>query len=95
MAFGWGRGPCGTGSAWPRGGFAAGWGRGGGGRGWRNRFWATGRPGWAVGWAGTAEEPFAPATEREDLERRCALLESELEAMRRRLSELEGGGEAE
>jgi hypothetical protein len=96
---GWGRGLC-QGSATPvdaRGGFGGGWGRGrglgrgGGGRGWRNWYRATGLPGW---FRGRSEAPAldeienTPETELQTLRQRSAFLESELEAIRKRLDEL-------
>jgi len=101
---GWGRGYCG-GSAWPSpergfsGGLGRGFGggRGGGGRGWRHCYRATGVPGWSRGgWIGPAHAGPGPqpATEEQHLEQRCELLESELEAIKRRLDEL-GAAETE
>ncbi|MBN2550664.1 MAG: DUF5320 domain-containing protein [Anaerolineales bacterium] len=60
-----------------RGGF--GYGRGGGGRGWRNRFYATGIPGWA-----------APTSEQEaaNLKAQADLLQSQLDAIQKRIEEL-------
>jgi len=79
-AFGFGRG---------RGGF------GGGGRGWRNMFYATGLPGWmryanpaAVG-AGVM-----PDSEKEVLQRQAESLQTQLDAITRRLSKFDSGGEA-
>ncbi len=65
---------------------------GGGGRGWRNRYWATGVPGW--GWAGY-DVPTAPpvANDRQMLKRQAAAMEEELEAIRRRLAELDQNSE--
>lgn len=60
-----------------RGGF--GFGRGGGGRGWRNRFYATGVPGWA-----------APTPEQEsaDLKAQADYLKTQLDAIQKRLDDL-------
>lgn len=87
MGFGRGRG---------RGGGA--WGRGGG-RGWRNRFYATGLPGWARGDAafgpyGYAAPPAAPdpAAEKQMLQGHIEALKAELESVQQRLSELEKEG---
>jgi len=93
----------------PRMGVGWGMGRGfrggavGGGRGWRNRFYATGVPGWqwaAQGYAqpGPAMDvPPAPDPEMEMralLNRADALL-AELTAIKQRLSVLEGKDEPE
>jgi len=87
----------------PGGGFRAGFGFGGGrgfrgggfrggGRGWRNRFYATGVPGWMSygGYAGPYQRPD-PEFERRALRSEAEALESELEFIRKRLSEMEGG----
>ena len=95
---GWGRGLCGEpeGSRFVRGGYGGGgrgFGRGGGGGGWgwRNRFWATGTPGWMRGqWVPPAyagAEPTAD-TELQWLERRSTELEAEQEQIKARLGEL-------
>jgi hypothetical protein len=57
-----------------------------GGFGWRNRFRATGAPGWARGWGGGWAGPDA---ERQWLAGQTRALEEELEQLRRRLGELE------
>ena len=89
---GWGRGPCrglqrsgfGHGGAFVRGGR-------GGGRGWRNRFWASGTPGWM---RGTTTQPavagMEPAvdTERAWLEQRSAALQTEHQQIKDRLAEI-------
>lgn len=78
MGFGWGRG------AW-------GWGRGfgGGGRGWRHWFYASGQPGWMrIGGYGPAWAPDA-GTEKQMLKSDADALQSELELVRKRLSEIE------
>ena len=96
---GWGRGFCGEaeGPRFARGQFGGrgrGFGRGGGGGGWgwRNRFWATGTPGWmrgaAVPPAFAGAEPMAD-TEKQWLEQRAAALEAEREQIEMRLGELE------
>ena len=79
MGFGGGRGSWG-------GGFR------GGGRGWRNRFYATGLPGWVRfgGYAAPYQEP-GPELEKQALKNEVAALESELEFIRKRLSEIETG----
>jgi hypothetical protein len=67
-----------------RGGF-------GRGRGWRNRFWATGRPGWQRmgGWERSDRLPEV-AAEKLELQRATAELEAELHRLRKRIEELEG-----
>ncbi len=85
---GWGRGAC---RGLQRQGFGHGGGfSGGGGR--RNRFWATGTPGWMSGT--TTQPPVAgmePTVEpgREWLEQRAVLLRTEQQQIEARLAELE------
>jgi len=73
-------------------GLGMGWGRG---RGWRNRYYATGVPGWArAGWGagpwwGWGAAPAAPAVEQEFLKAQAASLQQQLDAIRARLEELE------
>ena len=75
-------------------GLGMGWGRG---RGWRNRYYATGVPGWArAGWGagpwwGWGAAPAAPAVEQEQefLKAQAASLQQQLDAIRARLAELE------
>ena len=81
-------------------GRGAGFGRGfGGGRGWRNRFYATGMPGWqraGMGWGGFAEAaPPAPTREQElaALKSQTEYADPELESMRKRIAELEADKE--
>ncbi len=77
----------------PGRGFGMGWGRGGG-RGWRWRHWyyATGLPGWARGYAPPVG--YAPTTtpeqEAEFLKRQADWLQGQLDAIRKRIEELEG-----
>ena len=70
------------------------WGGGfrGGGRGWRNRFYATGLPGWMRfgAYAVPYQEP-GPELEKQALKNEVTALESELEFIRKRLSEIETG----
>jgi hypothetical protein len=67
----------------------------GGGRGWRNRFFATGLPGWARGGFAsgtadqTAESDAGGDAERRLLARRAEALQTELDRIERRLSELQ------
>ncbi len=76
-------------------GFGCGWGRGGGGFGRRNRFYATGLTGWQRAAMGAPPYPpaFAPYFSREQqvdaLRSQAGYLEQELEAIRKRLEELE------
>ncbi|MFW6189454.1 MAG: DUF5320 domain-containing protein [Planctomycetota bacterium] len=79
----------------PRGGRFAG--RGGGGRGWRNRYYATGMPGWAraargmPAWGGVA--PGAPAASPQDeaamLKEQAEFMEQQLRDIRSRIDELQ------
>ncbi len=67
-----------------------GWGRGTGwfGRqgGWRNRYYATGVPGWLwYGNPGWAPQPIEPEVEQEMLKRQAEILQSSLEAVKKRL----------
>jgi hypothetical protein len=79
-------------------GFGAGFGRGffgGGGRGWRNRFYATGLPGWArfaghPGFQAPAVKPD-PEMEKQALKAQADALEAELEMIKQRLGALESG----
>lgn len=76
-------------------GFGRGGGRGFGGGGWgrRNRFYATGVPGW-MRFGGYAA-PYYPApdadTEKQALKSEADAIRSELEAVEKRLAELEAG----
>lgn len=51
----------------------------GGGRGWRNRFYATGVPGWAA---------VSPEQETADLKAQADYLKAELDAIQKRLDDL-------
>ena len=84
----------------PGAGFGMGYGRGGawgggGGRGWRNRFYATGVPGWARYDYGPTWDvpPVAPRITREQevewLKERTDALQQELQHTQDRLSGLE------
>jgi len=92
-------GPAGFG----RGGFygrGAGFGGGrgfgrGGGFGWRNRYYATGLPGWAragyyggYGSQGASPEGYSPENEIDYLNREADYLKRELEEIDKRVSEL-------
>lgn len=62
------------------GGFGYGFGRGGGGRGWRNRFYATGVPGWVA---------RTPDQEMADLKAQADFLKSQLDAIEKRIKDSE------
>ena len=95
----------------PGRGFGMGFGRGrgfrgrgfgGGGRGWRHRFHATGLPGWmrsgeyAVPFPSPAPYPKPdPEIEKQALRNQAEALESELNSIKKRLSEIEAGNAAE
>lgn len=81
-----------------------GWGRGfgGGGRGWRHWFYATGLPGWmrfrSYGipyWYGAPLQKPDPEMEKRFLREQAEMIQSELDAIKKRLSELESGAESE
>lgn len=81
-------------------GFGRGRGAGGGGRGWRNRFFATGQPGWMrYGWSGGSYANMAvypnQEIEKQDLKTQAEALRSELDLINKRLSEIEAGSGAE
>lgn len=86
---GGGRGYC----AIPAGQFPAGpmgrgfWGRGGG-RGFRNRFWATGVPGWVGANFGLSENMSA-ADEATTLKQEASYLKEQMERIQERISVLE------
>ncbi len=87
-AAGWCAGYDRPGYANARPGFGLGMGFRGGGRGWRNMAYATGRPGWAR--AGFV--PPEPAAEPEvaDLKAEAAWLAGRLDAIAKRIAEIEG-----
>ena len=72
------------------------WGRGGG-RGWRNRFYATGLPGWAIaGQPASADVSYAPGMptvrpeqELADLKQRAEYCENTLDRINKRIEQLE------
>ncbi|AEB09437.1 DUF5320 domain-containing protein [Desulfobacca acetoxidans] len=80
---GWGMGPCGTGF---RRGYGGGFGRGF--RGSRSRWGGWGRPRW--GWGAWEGGYATPESEAQALKQEESYLQSELEAIKRRLSEIEG-----
>jgi hypothetical protein len=63
----------------------------GSGRGWRNRFYASGVPGWAAWGYPYAPAPAQPSREqeREGLKAHAEALEEELRAINERLGQLE------
>jgi len=80
--FGLGRGR----GAWARG-------FGGGGRGWRNRFYTTGQPGW-MRYGVPAPDFFPdPESEKRSLKAQADAMQGELDAIRKRLEELDTEGE--
>ena len=82
----------GLGMGYGRGRGFFGRGFGGGGRGWRHWFWATGLPGWMR--FGAYASPYLkpdPEMEKQALKNEAAALESEINAIKKRLSEIETG----
>jgi hypothetical protein len=64
----------------------------GGGRGWRNQYYATGLPGWArFGWYAAPNQKPEPEIEKQVLRNQAQTLQSELDLIRKRLSEIESG----
>ena len=76
---------------WGGRGYGRGAGFGGGGRGWRNRYWATGVPGWAVAQnvAPIAPQPVSVENEADILKRQAEALSQSLEQINKRLEALE------
>jgi hypothetical protein len=68
-------------------------GRAGGGRGCRNQFYATGQPGWMRfgGYPGSIAE-ITPEQEKIVLKNQAESLQVEVDAIRKRLAELETKG---
>jgi len=63
---------------------------GGGGRGRRNMFYATGLPGWMrYGSIAPSEKKVDQETEKDALKAQADVLQSELEAIKKRLAEIE------
>lgn len=88
-----GYGMPGYANRWGAAGWGGGYGRGGYGRGWRNRWFATGVPGWAWSPSYAAASPVnatrsSAGSERGWLEEQAAFLRSELAEIDRRISEL-------
>ena len=88
----------GMGMGFGRGRGFAGRGFGGGGRGRRNRFYATGMPGWmrfgAFGGYGMPYQAPDPEMEKQALRNQAEALQEDLELIRKRLSDLETGASA-
>ena len=93
-----GFGVPGCANSMPGRGFGIGFGRGGGvwgrggGRGWRNMFYATGQPGW-MRFGGNAAPFQAPNPEMEKpfLKGQVDALQAEMDAIRKRLADIETG----
>jgi len=84
------RGLLQPGYASPGGGRGFG-GGGGRGRGQRNRFFASGLPGWARGWgSGTDAATVSPEQEKQLLQQQVQQLQDSLEAIQNRIQELDG-----
>lgn len=79
-------------------GFGRGRGLGGrgGGRGWRHWYYATGRPGWMrFDELGAPVQQDNPELEKQALKNQVEALQSELDLIKKRLAQIEGGaGEA-
>jgi len=80
----------GLGMGFGRGRGARGRGFGGGGRGWRNMFYATNQPGWMRygSYAAPADDPD-PQMEKQALKTQAEAMQGELDAIRKRLEEME------
>ena len=86
--FGMGYGP-GRGSGGRGGGFG-GRGFGGGGRGWRHWFHATGLPGWLRFGSDAASDPAQETEmEKQALKDQAAMLQAEMDHIKKRLDEIE------
>jgi len=99
-----GLGVPGYASPMPGRGFGIGFGRGGGvwgrggGRGWRNMFYATGQPGWMrfggyaapYGYPASYQAP-SPEMEKQFLKGQVDDLQAEMDAIRKRLADIETG----
>lgn len=70
-------------------GYGGGRGSRGGGRGWRNWFYATGLPGWARMGAMPTYTPPSNEQQISVLKEQANLLQSQLETINKRISELE------
>lgn len=74
------------------------WRRGGGSRGWRNMLYATGQPGWMrFGGSATPDghpashQAASPEMERRFLKGQVDALQAEMDAIRKRLADIEAG----
>ena len=84
----------GAGMGMGRGGWNRGF--GGGGCGWRNMFYATGQPGWmrggeyapGIGYGPLYQQPD-PELEKQTLQNQAQALQAELDAIQKRLAEVE------
>ena len=75
-------------------GFARGRGSQGGGRGWRHWFYATGLPRWArLGGSAMPQQQPDRELERQALKGQADAMQSELDLIKKRLSEIEAGSE--
>jgi hypothetical protein len=84
------RGSLQPGYANPGGGRGFG-GGGGRGRGQRNRFFASGWPGWARWWgSGTNAAAVGPEQEKQVLQQQVQQLQTSMEAIQKRIQELDG-----
>ncbi|MCL6583271.1 MAG: DUF5320 domain-containing protein [bacterium] len=73
-------------------GFGRGCGQGVGGFGWRHCFFASGLPGWIrFGAWGAKYQRLDPEIEKQSLRIRAQVLQSELDSIRERLSQVEAG----
>jgi hypothetical protein len=72
-------------------GLGFGGGRGGGGRGWRNRFYATGQPGWMRGDHGAETDAPEPTQDTPFLARQLEALKAQMSAIEERLNQALGG----
>jgi hypothetical protein len=67
-----------------------GFGMRGGGRGWRNQFYATGLPGWArAGYSAGLPAELTAEQEQQDLKQQAQYLRDSLDAINKRIEELE------
>jgi hypothetical protein len=82
----------GSGRGMGRGGYGRGF--GGGGRGWRHQFFATGLPGWMrFGGNAPAAPAITPEQERRALRAQADAMQSALDSIKTRLTELGTGEE--
>lgn len=80
----------GRGMGYGRGRGFRGRGFGGGGRGWRHWYYATGQPGWMrYGFNAAPYQNPDPEIEKQELLHQAQALQSELDSIKKRLSEME------